>query len=120
MKLFHSVCNDSYFFEKSLLKQSFLKSIAEDITNIVIRGEVPKDLKDIDIVISRAFKPIDVMLDMNQDYYKRGGKYFILKARTEKIDEELALARKRFKDLKAEVIPLKSPVLEVERHLVLI
>lgn len=38
----------------------------------------------------------------------------------EKVEEEMKDARKKFKEVKAEVIALNSPVLEVERHLVLI
>ncbi|MNY80518.1 hypothetical protein D3C86_2216000 [compost metagenome] len=57
---------------------------------------------------------------MSRGYYAKKGKYFLLKARREKIDEEMTLAKKKFKDLKADIIPLQSPVLEVERHLVLI
>ena len=38
----------------------------------------------------------------------------------EKINEELVLAQKKFKNLKIKIEPLKSPVLEVERNLVLL
>ena len=63
---------------------------------------------------------MDVLLEVSQDYYAKGGKYFLLKARLEKINEEILMAKKSFKDLKVTVQPLASPVLEVERHLVLI
>ncbi len=109
-----------HLFEKSLLKQGYLRECKNIIPNIEIRGEIQSDLRNIEMVTSRAFKPIDVTLDMSRDYYKKGGKYFFLKARREKIDEELILARKQFKDLKVQIEPLTSPVLDVERHLVLI
>lgn len=107
-------------FEKSKLKQDFLKKCIAIAPNLQVQGEIPPKLTNIDLVTSRAFKPIDVILEFSRDYYKKGGKYFLLKARREKIDEELRDARKKFKDVQAEIIPLKSPVLEVERHLVLI
>ena len=109
-----------HLFEKSNLKRDFLGRCIRFAKNISFHSEIPKDLLDIDIVIARAFKPIDVTLDMSRSYYENGGKYFLLKARKEKIEEEILLARKQFKYLKAEIIPLYSPVLEVERHLVLI
>jgi 16S rRNA (guanine527-N7)-methyltransferase len=109
-----------HLFEKSPKKQDFLRRCKTITSNIEIRGEIPKDLKDINLVMARAFKPIDVILDVSRNYYKNHGKYFLLKARREKIDEELMLAQKKFKDLKFEIVPLKSPLLEVERHLVLI
>ncbi|MNK01194.1 Ribosomal RNA small subunit methyltransferase G [compost metagenome] len=109
-----------HLYEKSPKKQEFLTRCKAIAPNLEIHGEIPKELKGIDLVTARGFKPIDVILDVSRDYYKNGGKYFLLKARKEKIDEELVLATKKFKDLKVKVEPLKSPVLDVERHLVLI
>lgn len=86
----------------------------------MVEAEIPSDPKSVELVTARAFKPIDVILDMSRDYYKRGGKYFLLKGRKEKIDEELLLARKKFKELEVEISQLQSPVMDVERHLVLI
>ncbi|MGZ3781029.1 MAG: 16S rRNA (guanine(527)-N(7))-methyltransferase RsmG [Pseudobdellovibrionaceae bacterium] len=110
-----------HLYEKSPKKQEFLNKCKDMVApNIQVHGEIPKELKSIDLVTARGFKPIDVILEVSRDYYKSNGKYFLLKARLEKIDEELALARKKFKDLKVLIEPLVSPVLEVERHLVLI
>ena len=89
-------------------------------SQLKVNGEIPPDLKEIEIVSARAFKPIDVILDMSRNYYGKGGKYFLLKGRAEKIDEEMTLAKKKFKDLTAKIETLHSPLLEVERHLVLI
>jgi 16S rRNA (guanine527-N7)-methyltransferase len=108
-----------HLFEKSPKKQDFLKRCQKIAGNLVIHGEIPRELEKIDLVIARAFKPIDVTLEMSQDYYAKGGHYFLLKARMEKINEELLLAKKKFQDLDATVISLASPILEVERHLVL-
>lgn len=107
-------------YEKSKLKQEFLIRCKELAPNLQIHGEIPPDFGNVDIVTSRAFKPIDVILDISRNYYKQKGKYFLLKARREKIDEEITLARKKFKDLQVAIEVLHSPVLEVERHLVLI
>lgn len=109
-----------HLFEKSKLKQDFLKRCISIAPNLRVHGEIPPKLENIEVVTSRAFKPVDVILEFSRDYYKKGGKYFLLKGRREKIDEEVGLARKKFKDLKVQIEPLSSPVLEVERHLVLI
>lgn len=106
-------------FEKSKMKQDFLSKCRSIAPNIEVAGDIPLKLINIDLVTARAFKPIDVMLDMSRDYFTRGGKYFLLKARMEKIEEELRDAKKKFKTLAVEIVPLKSPVLEVERNLVL-
>lgn len=108
-------------YEKSPKKQEFLKRCQKQFApNIEVYGEIPRDLTSVELVTARAFKPIDVILELSRNYYKSGGKYFLLKGRLEKIEEELIFARKKAKDLKTEIRALKSPVLEVERHLVLI
>lgn len=109
-----------HLYEKSPKKQEFLNQCKKIAPNLQIHGEIPQQLDRVEIVTARAFKPIDVILDVSRNYYNRQGKYFLLKARREKIDEEMLLAKKKFKNLKAEILPLQSPILEVERHLVLI
>jgi len=107
-------------YEKSRLKQDFLNQCKPMAPNLTVLGEIPPSLGQIDLVVSRAFKPIEVILDMTRSYYEKGGKYFLLKARRDKIEEDLTMARKQFKNLKVEIIPLQSPVLDVERHLVMV
>lgn len=109
-----------YLYEKSIKKQNFLNKCKSIAPNIQVAGEIPLQLKNIDLITARAFKPLDVILDMSRNYFQAGGHYFLLKGRREKIDEELLLAQKKFKNLKVEVKPLSSPVLDVERHVVLI
>lgn len=110
-----------HLYEKSPKKQEFLEQCKLQIApNLNIHGLIPKDLNNIDLIIARAFKPVDVILELSRNYYTKKGKYFLLKGRREKIDEEIRIAKKQFKDLKTEVIPLKSPVLDVERNIVLI
>lgn len=109
-----------HLFEKSPKKQEFLRRCQGIAQNIQVHAEIPKALSNIDLVTARAFKPLDVILDVSRSYYQKQGKYFLLKGRREKIDEELQLAQKKFKDLKYEIVALKSPLLEVERHVILI
>lgn len=109
-----------FVFEKSPKKREFLEKCKAIAPNLIVEGDIPSDPKSVELVTARAFKPIDVILDMSRNYYQRGGKYFLLKGRKEKIDEELALARKKFKDLDVKIEPLTSTVMEVERNLVLI
>lgn len=109
-----------HLFEKSNKKQDFLKRCKAMAPNLEVHGDIPHNLQNIDMVTARAFKPIEVILDISRMYYKNGGKYFLLKGRLEKINEEIALSKKKFKDAKFEIEKLQSPLLEVERHLVLI
>lgn len=105
-------------FEKSAKKREFLNQCLKLAPNLKIDADIPIQLKNFDLVTARAFKPLDVILDMSRSYYKNGGKYFLLKGRKEKIDEEISLSQKKFKDIEVTVRSLQSPILEVERHLV--
>ena len=107
-------------FEKSNLKQDFLNRCRSITKNIQIKGEIPLELKNVDLVIARGFKPLEVILDMSRDHFKNNGQYFLLKARREKIDEEIIATQKKFKNLKISIQVLKSPVLDVERHLLIV
>lgn len=107
-------------YEKSPKKQNYLKEYAKLAPNIKVFGDIPLKLEGIDLVTARAFKPIDVILDMSRNYYQDQGRYFLLKGRREKIDEELLLASKKFKNIPYQIEKLHSPVLEVERHIVMI
>lgn len=108
-------------FEKSKLKQEFLRKAQSLAPNLRVNAEIPPRLPaDVDLVTARAFKPVDVILQLSRAHLEAGGRYFLLKGRREKIDEELGAARKDLRERPVRVVPLASPVLDVERHLVLI
>ncbi len=107
-------------FEKSVRKQEFLNKCNTITKNFEVCGIIPNKPDAVDLIIARGFKALAEILEISRDHYFSKGRYFLLKARAEKIEEELLLAKKKFKDLTASKILLRSPVLDVERHLVLI
>ncbi len=116
-------------FEKSPKKQKFLTECKKLAPNLEVVGEISKLPMTVDLITARAFKPLDVIIDMTSSYYSRRGKYILFKARMSTIDEEIKLTqsmltKKKLNPLQRDqgllIVPLKSPVLEVERHLVLI
>jgi 16S rRNA (guanine527-N7)-methyltransferase len=107
-------------FEKSKMKQAFLQKAKALAPNLEVQGDIPLKLMGFELISARAFKPLDVLLELSRDYYKSGGSYFLLKGRREKIDEEISTSRKKFKDLEARIEVLNSPLMQVERHLVLL
>lgn len=107
-------------YEKSPKKQLYLKSCQKFAPNLKIQGEIPKNFGNVDLVTARAFKPINVILEMSHQYFLNGGKYFLLKGRSEKISEELNDCKKFSKNLDCQISKLNSPLLDVERHLVTI
>ncbi len=109
-----------HLYEKSPLKREFLAKCQKLCPNLELYDPISSGMKNTDLITARAFKGAEVILDMTRKYYAGGGRYLLLKGRKEKIDEELGLAQKGFENLKSKIIPLKSPVLDVERHLVII
>lgn len=109
-----------FLFEKSPKKQHYLKTCQKFAPNIKICGEIPKDFGQFDLVTARAFKPINVIIEMSYKYFQSNGKYFLLKGRMDKIQEEILDSKKFSKNLKIEIKKLDSPILDVERHLVLL
>ncbi len=105
-------------FEKSSKKSDFLIRCRKLAPNLEIHGEIPPKFGGVDLIMARAFKPMDVILEVSRDYFHGGGRYFLMKGRREKIEEEILLARQKFKTLDVNIHALTSPVLEVERHLV--
>lgn len=105
-------------FEKSPKKQAFLKSCRALAPSLEIVGEIPESLEGFDLIVARAFKPLPVIFELSRSYAQNGGRYFLLKGRAEKIQEEWASTPVHLRPANFEVIPLVSPVLEVERHLV--
>lgn len=107
-----------FLYEKSPKKQDFLRKIKQIAPNIEVKGEIPNSLEKIDLITARAFKPLNVILELSRKHYENKGQYFLLKGRQEKIHEELQEAGKKFKNLKLKIVSLESPVLKVERNLV--
>lgn len=108
-----------HLFEKSKLKQKFLTECQKIAKNVHVHAEIPNQFSGYDLVTARGFKPIDEIIRFSRDYYKTQGRYFLMKARREKIDEEIHLTLNKDKNFKCEIIKLNSPVLDVERHVVL-
>jgi 16S rRNA (guanine527-N7)-methyltransferase len=70
------------------------------------------------VITCRAFKSINEIFMMTQNYLKNNGKYILYKGRKEKIDEELTEAKKKFK-FNAEIIRVAEEI-DKERHVVFI
>ncbi len=105
-------------FEKSPLKCRYLKILEERLPNITVKGPLASNSLDdgVGLVIARAFKPLQVILEMTAAYHKRGGAYCLFKARKAKILEELRLAGLREDDVR--IVPLEPAGSAEERHLV--
>lgn len=113
-----------HLYEKSPKKRVFLESCRELAPNLVIRSEINEQTLNCDLIVARAFKPLEVILEMSRSYFEASGRYFLLKGRLETIEEEVRLAKNLLlhssRQFEPTIIELQPPKLDVERHLVLI
>lgn len=106
-------------FEKSPVKCQFLSQLSLWLPNLVVRGPIPNSQylgERFDWITARAFKPIPVTLELTRKHFLAGTPYYLYKARSAKISEELQKAKLNAKDF--ELIPLEPLMPDCERHLV--
>lgn len=83
--------------EKSPKKAQFLNQVTEYIglTNVTIHNVLVNEHEyDSEIITCRAFKPINVILDLTPHFFKQGKKYILYKGKKTKILEEIRAAKK--------------------------
>lgn len=111
-----------HLYEKSVLKRRYLMGLTDLVPNLKLHAKVEDSGLDhaVELVVSRAFKPIGETLLMTRSYLQNGGSYLLFKARRARIDEELANAQPLLRGAKVKVVPLDSHLNGAERHLVCI
>lgn len=103
-------------YEKSSVKNQFLTQLKDFIPNINVEGTIPSDKIEADLITARAFKPISVICRLTKNNLKLGTPYFLLKARRQKIEEELAATSSIKTNI--QILSVPHPILDVERHIV--
>jgi len=105
-------------FEKSVLKGRFLAKLQDWCPNVRVRGmlEAGGLAPETELVIARAFKPLKTLLELTDDYRRRGGRYLLYKGRRARILEELTAAGLAEKDVR--LLLLEATGEADERYLV--
>ena len=107
--------------EKSPKKSNFLNEIKLkiDLKNVnIINDLVSEKMIKTHVVTCRAFKDINTILTLSRNFLKNKGIYILYKAKADKIDEELLIAKKQFKF--EALIHKIDEIKEKERHIVII
>jgi len=106
--------------EKSPKKAAFLTGLKDLAPNIrVINDLVPKGIDDqTELVISRAFKPLKVTLELTEAYLEKKGSYLLWKGLASTIQDEIRGSKRFLKHQKLQIHRLQHPTRQVERHLV--
>jgi 16S rRNA (guanine527-N7)-methyltransferase len=79
-------------YEKSNVKRLFLKSIADELKlNIDILGKIERDIKlGVDIIVSRAFKKFQQIIDISRENNQKNHKIIILLGKSAELEVKKA------------------------------
>jgi 16S rRNA (guanine527-N7)-methyltransferase len=107
--------------DKSPKKTDFLKAASGhlQLRNVkVVCTELTQFKPESDCITCRAFKPLDVILDLTRSFFSSGKPYILYKGRMSTIQEEIKSAMKKYQFI-YEMTPLDI-YSDKERHIVLI
>jgi 16S rRNA (guanine527-N7)-methyltransferase len=84
-------------YEKSPVKRAFLENISKKLSiNAQIYGNVYENLIDSDYIVSRAFKKLEVIIQVSREIAKKSHKLIILKGQNAQKDLEKAFKKQKY------------------------
>ena len=106
-------------FEKSPVKRAFLKEISNKLSlKVEIKGNIYEEIVDADYIVSRAFKKLEVIIQVSREIIKKPHKMIVLKGQNAHEDLKKAFKRKKYaykledsitnKDSKIIIVDLKK------------
>ena len=82
-------------FEKSPVKRAFLQEISNKLSiNVEIKGNIYEESIDSNYIISRAFKKLEVIIQVSREIVKKPHKIIVLKGQNAHEDLKKAFKRK--------------------------
>ena len=103
-------------YEKSPVKNKFLKSVIEDLClNALVFGDVREQVLDSDIVVCRAFKKLDKVIQVSREISKNPYKLIILKGQNaqEEINKSFQIKKYSYR-LEKSMTNRKSKIILME------
>ncbi len=84
-------------YEKSPVKRAFLKEISNKLsTKVEIKGNIYEEIVDSDYVVSRAFKKLEVIIQVSREIVKKSHKIIVLKGQNAQEELEKAFKREKY------------------------
>ena len=84
-------------YEKSPVKRVFLKDISDRLSlNIEIHGNVYENSIDTDYIVCRAFKKLEVIIQVSREIVKKSHKLIILKGQNAQEDLKKAFNKEKY------------------------
>jgi len=84
-------------FEKSPVKRAFLDRINRKLSiNVEIKGNVYDEIADTDYVVSRAFKKLELIIQVSREIVKKSHKLIVLKGQNAQEDLKKAFKNDKY------------------------
>ena len=84
-------------FEKSPVKRAFLKEISNKLSiKVEIKGNIYEETVDADYIVSRAFKKLEVLIQVSREIVKKPHKLIVLKGQNAQEDLKKAFKREKY------------------------
>ena len=96
-------------YEKSPVKRAFLKEITNKLSiNVEIKGNIYEEIIDSDYIVSRAFKKLEVLIQVSREIVKKSHKIIVLKGQNAQEDLKKAFKREKYDYILKDSITNKS------------
>ena len=84
-------------YEKSPVKRAFLREIINKLSiKVEIKGNIYEEIVDSDYVVSRAFKKLEVIIQVSREIIKKSHKIIVLKGQNAQEDLKKAFKREKY------------------------
>ena len=84
-------------YEKSPVKRAFLKQIINKLSiNVDVKGNIYEEIVDSDYIVSRAFKKLEVLIQVSREIVKKSHKIIVLKGQNAQEDLKKAFKKEKY------------------------
>ena len=84
-------------YEKSPVKRAFLEEISNKLSiKVEIKGNIYEEIVDSDYIVSRAFKKLEVIIQVSREIVKKSHKLIVLKGQNAQEDLKKAFKREKY------------------------
>mgnify|MGYP000545204602 FL=1 len=84
-------------YEKSPVKRAFLKEVINKLSiNVEIKGNIYEEIIDSDYLVCRAFKKLEVIIQVSREIAKKSHKMIVLKGQNAQEDLKKAFKREKY------------------------
>jgi 16S rRNA (guanine527-N7)-methyltransferase len=96
-------------YEKSPVKRAFLKEVINKLSiNVEIKGNIYEEIVDSDYLVCRAFKKLEVIIQVSREIAKKSHKMIVLKGQNAQEDLKKAFKREKYDYILKDSITNKS------------